>query len=415
MHPVFSRIERGSVPPVREWIEAFRPHLDILERMAAIPQEPQWHGEGSVQVHTDMVLQEIETMLRPGGEAAHLRDQRRLALVWGGVMHDVGKIFTTQERFIDGRARVVSPQHPSRGRSWWALHHHAFGLPEAVVDLVRALIGHHHDPHRLITAEAPPFSYRKLARHSDLELLHLLELADLRGRKAVDREEKLELLEWFRLQAVDHGVWGNPDPWGSWRDHIEEAMADESAAVRRLAWAEGVREAEAGRIFTPHEAVARSHAWRKKGRDPGELIVLCGLSGSGKSTWAAAHLPGHTVVSLDRWRERIAGKRRDHRREGEVWQAARAELKECLRAGQKVVWDATSLRRDQRAPVFQLGFEYHAWTEVVCLSTPLDEVERRQRSRLHAPPKAVRLRQIERFEWPFAGEAHALRVVPGTS
>ena len=413
MHPLFSKIERGSVPHVTDWMQELGGDSCILERMKETPQESEWHGEGNVHVHTDLVLGEIEAMLRPGGEAAHLSGGRRQALVLGALLHDLGKVFTTQEREIDGRLRIVSPQHPSRGRSWWALHHHSLGLSPEVVEAVLALIGHHHDPRRLVSAEAGLFAYRKLARLCDLELLYLLETADLRGRKAANRDAELELLEWFRTQAMDYGVWGDPDPWKDWREHIEAALEGESRSVRRLALAEGIRDAEQGRIFTPHEAVAKSYTWRQRGREPGELVVLCGLSGAGKSSWAESQLRGHARVSLDRWREKIAGNRSDHSREGEVIQAARGELREYLRKAQPVVWDATSLLRDQRSAVVQLGMDYHAWVEITCVSTPLEEIRRRQRQRVPPPPIRLIDRQIERCEWPFATQAHAMNTIAG--
>lgn len=413
MHPLCTRIEHGSVPPVRSWLETLGGEYSILERMAETPQEPEWHGEGNVLVHTDLVLGEMESMLRPGGEAAHVTGMRRLGLVLGGLLHDLGKVFTTHQREIGGRVRIVSPNHPARGRSWWALHHHRLELPVEVVDTVLALIGHHHDPRRVVASDGGAAAYRKLARHCDLELVYLLELADLRGREAANQETELEHLEWFRLQAMEHGMWQNPEPWQDWREHVERVLAGESQEVQRLALAEGIRQAEEGLIFTPHEAVAKSYAWRKRGGMPGELVVLCGLSGAGKSSWIRAHLPGHAVVSLDEWRERIGGRRANHGREGEVLQAARAELREHLRQARPVVWDATSLRRDQRAPVVQLGLDYHAWVQIVCVSTPLAEIRRRQALRTEAPPAAVLEKQVERCEWPFAAQAHAMSTVPG--
>jgi predicted kinase len=120
-------------------------------------------------------------------------------------------------------------------------------------------------------------------------------------------------------------------------------------------------------------------------------------------------------VSLDRWRERIAGLRCDHGREGEVLQAAREELREHLRKAQPVVWDATCLRRDLRSQVVQTGFDYHAWVEIVCVSTPMEEIRRRQELRPDATPVAVFDRQVERCEWPFAAQAHSLVTVDGSS
>jgi len=414
MHPFLRRIESGSVPRVADFVEALGEEVALLAKLEETPQDREWHGEGNVRVHTDLVLGEIEDLLRPGGAAAHLDDRRRRILVLAGLFHDLGKVGTTREREIEGRSRVISPGHPAKGRSWLALHHHPLGLPLEDCEELLALVGHHHDPRRLVAQGAPGPAYRKLARLCDLELVYLLELADVRGRIAPEPERELEMLELFRLEAMEQEVWGRRDPWEDWRTTIEASLGGKHPALRRLAVAEGIRQAEAGRIFTPEEAVARAYGLDRHASRPSELVVLCGPSGSGKSTWAIEHLPAHGVVSLDRWRERLAGARSRHHRKGRVLQAARDELRSLLREGRAAVWDATNLRKDIREPLIRLAHDYGAWVEIVCVSTPLEEIRRRNRRREGGVPESVLQRQIDRCEWPFASQAHRMRTVPGT-
>jgi tRNA nucleotidyltransferase (CCA-adding enzyme) len=80
----------------------------LIPEMAALagcPQEPEWHPEGDVWVHTLMVMDEMHAAI------GDLDRARRLTLMLGAVCHDFGKPLTTA--LIDGRIR--SPGHEPEG------------------------------------------------------------------------------------------------------------------------------------------------------------------------------------------------------------------------------------------------------------------------------------------------------------
>jgi hypothetical protein len=62
-----------------------------------------------VHIHTGMVLNETYKILPT--EATHLDPQRRLSLILGALLHDIYKPITTQEQEIEGKIRLVAPQH----------------------------------------------------------------------------------------------------------------------------------------------------------------------------------------------------------------------------------------------------------------------------------------------------------------
>ncbi len=81
----------------------------LIPEMAALagcPQEPEWHPEGDVWVHTLMVVDEMRAAIDDLDRA------RRLTMMLGAVCHDFGKPPTTA--FIDGRIRSPGPR--ARGR-----------------------------------------------------------------------------------------------------------------------------------------------------------------------------------------------------------------------------------------------------------------------------------------------------------
>jgi tRNA nucleotidyltransferase (CCA-adding enzyme) len=84
-----------------------------LEALAATPQDPEWHPEGNVWVHTLMVVDETAAAARR--ETWGLRGQEPLHVVLGALLHDLGKATTTGRTLKDGRLRVVSPRHEAAG------------------------------------------------------------------------------------------------------------------------------------------------------------------------------------------------------------------------------------------------------------------------------------------------------------
>jgi len=86
-----------------------------LEALAATPQDPEWHPEGDVWVHTLMVVDETASVIRRG--AWDLRGQEPLHIALGALLHDLGKPETTERRIKDGRSRIVSPRHESAGET----------------------------------------------------------------------------------------------------------------------------------------------------------------------------------------------------------------------------------------------------------------------------------------------------------
>lgn len=408
MHSILSDVMRGATPSLDEFIEAFGGTFDLLYELVNTEQDAEWHAEGNVHIHTEMVLAETyEQIARYGNDLAA---ERRLALVLAALLHDIAKPLVTRRVPRDGRERVVAPRHADRGRSYLAYKMLALGLPYEVLSMVLALVGHHHDPKFLVIKDKPAYEYRQLARLADLELLYYLEQADMRGRLSSDLAKQIEHIDLFRLFASEYGLWQrSPERiYEEWQAFIEEELADYPQRTRQLVLANAIRDAEAGQIFTPYEAIARSYAYRDAFA---ELIVLCGPSGAGKSSWVAKSLPDYHVVSLDEWRTQIAGKRSDQSKNGQVMQAAKEQLKGHLRRHEKVVWDATNIRRQYRNAIIQLGFNYHAFVTLVVFHVPPQQLFSRNRQRPHPVNDKVLQKQLRQIEWPYASEAHELRVV----
>jgi tRNA nucleotidyltransferase (CCA-adding enzyme) len=172
-----------------------------LQALIGCPQEPDWHPEGDVWVHTLMVIDEARRQI------ADLDRGRAIAVMLGAVCHDVGKPSTTA--VIDGRIRSLG--HEEAGVAPAAalldrLNVQTIGGFD-VRTTVLGMVAHHLKPGSFVRpdARAGDGAFRRLALKVDLELLARMARADCLGRtggfdcSAMDR-----FLERARALGVEH-------------------------------------------------------------------------------------------------------------------------------------------------------------------------------------------------------------------
>jgi predicted kinase len=254
---------------------------------------------------------------------------------------------------------------------------------------VADLVGLHAALHRPYPDEGRRAGLVRLSHAVDLGLLHAV------ARATAETDEAREQVEWSALHAEDIGGMDE----GALREAFAGLPAD--AAVRCRAEA---REAYAeGRIGGVDEAVAATWRWRS-GAFP-KLIHMVGPAGSGKSTFARA-LPGvDTYVSLDDLRE-ARGARADQRANGDVLREGLDRLDTALAAGGTVVWDATSLNKQQRSLVHAVAHRRDALITHAVVLVDEEELIRRNARREHPVPPEVLTAQLRRFGPPYPGDAH---------
>ena len=404
MKSSISRIIRDGRPTFAELVEDLGADFPLLRRLEGTEQDPEWHAEGNVAIHTANVLNEIYRLL--DGEASHLSSDKRCALILGALFHDIAKPITTRQAMIGDNMRTISPRHADRGRSYLALRLPEIGLPMKVCDMIMMIVGGHHDPRQLVAKDAAEFEYWKLAQWADLELLYFISIADLRGRTCGDLEEQLDIIRLFKLSCEELDLWQNPSPYREWKEVIESQIEDPTIAQKCISLA--LFDHGFGRVSLAQEALAKNY-WLRQ--EHATLRILCGPSGSGKSSWVAELPKGYEMISLDEIRVELTGKRDDQSRNGEVFQRAVDRLKKLLREKKEVIWDGTNLLRDGRARLVKIGVDYGAFVQIVVFQTPQKEVRRQNKKREFRVPDTVLDRQIERMEWPQIDEAHEVVVV----
>ncbi|MGE3491667.1 MAG: CCA tRNA nucleotidyltransferase [Vicinamibacterales bacterium] len=167
------------------------------------PQDPEWHPEGNVWIHTLMVIDEAR---KRNGDL----DRARLATVMlAAVCHDLGKPATTA--LIDGRVR--SPGHEAAG----------VPLATAILDRLNVRTLDNFDVRAQvlgITAEhlrpsaffkqkdtVTDGAFRRLAQKVDMELLVRFARADCHGRTGTF---DCSAMDWFIERARSLGVEHKP-------------------------------------------------------------------------------------------------------------------------------------------------------------------------------------------------------------
>jgi tRNA nucleotidyltransferase (CCA-adding enzyme) len=175
-----------------------------LRALVGCKQEPEWHPEGDVWVHTLLVVDQARSRLDD------LERPQQIAVMLGAVCHDLGKPATTA--FIDGRIRSrnheeagVEPTHAFLDR----LNVHTMNGYDVRHQVV-GLVAQHLKPgmwHKS-PGEVGDGAFRRLAKKVDLELLARVAASDCLGRHPGSFD--CSAMDWFldraRALGVEHGA-----------------------------------------------------------------------------------------------------------------------------------------------------------------------------------------------------------------
>ncbi|SHO58251.1 AAA family ATPase [Vibrio quintilis] len=374
-----------------------------LERFADTPQEPEWHGEGDVAIHTAMVLDALYQLL--DGPAKHLSGSKRQALILAALLHDIAKPVTTRVKLLHGVERLAATGHEEQGASYLAPKLMALPLDYSVVTMILGLVGFHQLPKLLVVRNQGYSRYLHLALNTDLELMYWLERADMQGRICADQAAQLDILEQFAMFAQEYGLWQVADP----RTDVLSAVQVKNTPREQIYLDNyAVSELAGGDIVMAEEAIARTY---RAASVYGHLYVMCGISGSGKSSWIQTHLADCQLISLDEIRAEIHGDRTCQKDPGRVVHLARDRLKAALAKRRHVVWDATNLRLDYRKILCDSGRAYGALVTLVIFHLDVSSLKANDRNRRYTVGGAVIDDQLKSLQWPSVTEAHRMIVV----
>jgi tRNA nucleotidyltransferase (CCA-adding enzyme) len=156
------------------------PHFHEIERLFGVPQDPVWHPEGDVGVHTMHVLNAAAKIAERDG----CEGDDRAVLMFAALTHDFAKADTTELREKDGMLRWTAYGHEPAGGPAARGFLERIGIKASIVDQVVPIV-ENHLAHAHIGADVTPRAVRRLAMRlapaSIQQLVRLIE-ADASGR-----------------------------------------------------------------------------------------------------------------------------------------------------------------------------------------------------------------------------------------
>jgi F420-dependent oxidoreductase-like protein len=127
-------------------------------------------------------------------------------------------------------------------------------------------------------------------------------------------------------------------------------------------------------------------------------VVLVGVAGSGKSTWARRWFPAPAVVSSDQLRGIVGRHERDQRASKDAFEVLELIVRKRLRRRLTTVVDSTSLEAPRRAKLVALA----AGAGLPCCAVAFDVPERQaraqNRAREHPVPSKILTEQLAMYE-----------------
>ena len=181
-----------------------------IKALVDVPQDPEWHPEGDVFIHTGLVINGARELI------GDLPYAKQITVMLAALAHDFGKPATTE--FIDGRLRSrgheeagVEPTETFLNR----LNLHTLDGYDVRTQVI-ALVREHLKPGEFFKKreEVGDGAFRRLSRKCELDLLYRVAKADSLGRNAewVPREKWYgsEAQEWFIKRARELAVEQQP-------------------------------------------------------------------------------------------------------------------------------------------------------------------------------------------------------------
>jgi tRNA nucleotidyltransferase (CCA-adding enzyme) len=155
-------------------------HFPEVAALTGVPQDPGWHPEGDVDVHTMLVVDAAARVAKREG----LEGDERAVLLFSALCHDFAKATTTALRERDGKMRWTSWGHEADGGPMARAFLERIGIKSAIVEQVVPLV-ENHLASSSIGRDVTPRAVRRLAMRlapaSITQLLRLIE-ADYSGR-----------------------------------------------------------------------------------------------------------------------------------------------------------------------------------------------------------------------------------------
>lgn len=358
--------------------EILHPFVDKLRNTE---QEYIYHQEGNVLIHTKMVCEALIKL----EEYNKLNKRKQLELFLSALFHDIGK--TVCSKIEDGK--IVSPHHAGTGALivreyfWKELKYSGNKEYQRIRETICLLIKYHSKPIFIFDEERQIIKIslnNNLTDDFSIEMLCILSKADIIGRIGPDQKNQLEKIEICKLNSMNLNCYDKAFVFNN--------------------------------NYTKFQYTSGSNIWYNDtlyDNTYGEVILICGLPGTGKDTYIKKHYPNLSVISLDDIRRKLNIDPTDE--QGLVYNTGKELAKEYLRQKKSFVWNATNLTNLIRQKQIKLFHDYHASVKIIFLETSYDENIERNENRENIVPINIIDKMLRNLMIPEAYEAEVVEWV----
>jgi putative nucleotidyltransferase with HDIG domain len=336
----------------------------IIRDLEKISQNPKYHGEGNVYIHTKNVCNELLTL----SEWQELSNKEKVILYLAALFHDIGKISCTKIE----NGEIVSPKHAVKGAKVfreivYKEYSQIFIIDFKTREQIVALIKYHGLPLNFMDKENIEYTLIKTSECLDMRLLYLLSKADLLGRECSDKDELLSKIEYFKDYSIELKCYYS-------RKKFKNAYTRFKYFNSKNIW--------------PDDEVFDITTF--------EVIVVVGLPLAGKDTYINENLSHLNIISLDDIREEFKVSSRDD--SSKIAMIAKERAKGYLRVKQPFVWNATNIIYDTRKKLCDLFSAYGAKVKFIYIEAPYKELISRNRIRSRSVPVKVLNNMLHKLE-----------------
>lgn len=355
------------------WEDRLTPNWAVIksqpwfQEMENCPQDPTFHAEGDVGIHTKMVVEALKNL----EEFQDLNAYMQQVLLWAALLHDVAKPVCT---ITDDAGYIRAPKHAVVGEKM--AREMLWNMDFETRELICALIRLHGLPIWCMDKENP----HRLAALASLRLtnahLYLLAKADVLGRESSGQDDFLMRIELYKEFCQEQACWNESKSFHNEHSQFKYFYKNEVYPA----------------VLYDDTAF--------------EVIVLSAIPGSGKDTYAQSlDLP---MISLDAIRAELKIDFGDKKGQGKVAQLAYQRAKAYAAKKQSFIWNSTNLTREMRSRIISTLSVYNPRFKLVYIETSKENVFARRKGEI---PRNALEKMFHMLEMPLSYEVHEIEYV----
>lgn len=359
----------------KEW-SALEQQFSWVADMKHVPQNKVHHAEGNVNIHTQMVLDELQYV----NDYNSLSEQDQEMLWAAALLHDVEKRSTTVDE-EDGN--ITAHGHTRKGEyTSRTILYKDIETPFEIREQITSLVRYHGLPLWLLEKENPQQKVVEVSLRLNTNHLAILSEADVLGRICSDPKELVDNIQMFREYCKETDCW-----------NTARSFASNHARYRYF----NTEDSFIG--YVPFDNFKC------------QVTLLSGLPGMGKDHYIQSLNKDIPVISLDDIRRKNKIDPTDSKRNGWVVQEAKEQARIYLRAGQDFVWNATNITKLMRTQLIDLFVDYGAYVKIMYIEKPYNVWRKQNRDRNYPLPENVLDKMLSKLDIPQLTEAHEVLYV----